>query len=74
MKVTKATRMCPACVRPMRTRCVCHRCGYEADCGVPTIAELATGAADGGEWGDVNLGAYVRAVAPAVARLMGGAS
>ena len=74
MKVTASTRLCPACVQPMRRVCVCDRCGYEAEDGVPTVAELALGVRDGGAWGDVDLGAYVRAVAPAVASLLGGPS
>lgn len=70
MKVTASTRLCPACVQPMRRVCVCHRCGYEAEDGAPNVYELAHGTRDGGAWGDVDLGAYVRAVAPAVARLL----
>lgn len=53
-------RICPGCGK----RCakyVCKACGYEAECGIPTLDGVLTSGT--GIWHDVNLHLYAVSVA-----------
>lgn len=64
-------RLCPSCVKPtMRFQhgsSICDVCEYDANGMMPTVGEMVRGRVSGSPiWADVNLPAFVRAVAEAV--------
>lgn len=58
--MTRTAYICPSCVRQTHRKHACHRCGYTADTGLPTIEDIRTGRDIGATWSDVDIGAIVR--------------